>query len=118
MRCLLNVIEKFCRARLIDALENAVLLQGGVAIVQCQERHAEIEVGRSVVGLLPDRGLILLHCFRKTTLLVESITHLVVGLGVSGSQLNGLTQFGDCVCVALGIVVTPTEVVVGRRVVR
>ena len=116
MDALLDLIEKFCRARVVDALQNSILLQRAVAIAHCDERHAEVVMGRSVIGLLLDRDLILLDRFAVTTQLVKRITELVVCFRIVGPQLDRFAQLFDGFAVTLEIVVTPAEVVLSGRV--
>ena len=86
LRMLFDLTEKFCRARVVDALKDSILLQGGVAIVHRDERHAEVVMRGCVAGLLANRSLILLHGFAVTLELVQRVAPFVVSLGVVGSS--------------------------------
>src|SRR5690348_301204 len=113
---LFDLVEKFCRARRVEALQDAILLQRSLAVVQGEVRHAEVVVGRAVVSLLLDRDQILLDRFLIATELMQRITELVMCFGVVGLYRDCLAQCVDRFVVVLGVVVTPAEVVLGGGV--
>lgn len=115
---LFDLAEQFRRARVIDALENSILLQGFISIVQGDERHAEVVMRGRVTGILANGNLILLHGFSVTLELVQRVAPLVVSLRVLSFQADRISKFCDRFGVAFEIVVTPREFVERLRVVR
>src|SRR5256885_11932796 len=79
---LFDLIEKLRRARVVDALENSILLERSVPIIHRDERHAEIVVSGRIIRLLLDGGLILTYCFGVATQLMQRVAHLVVSFRI------------------------------------
>ena len=82
---LFNLTEQFCRACVVEALKNSILLECCVSIVQGDERQSEIVMRGCIVGLLANGSLILSYGFSVTLELVQRVSPLVVSFRVFGA---------------------------------